>query len=137
MSASAIDSMAGSKPEEMPDTGTHGADAGTEPPQGQPGAAGPSNSASAPSDLLAGAIAHAGKGTVPAESIFSTGNRIESVDLEGPAIFARHADMIRSANKEVLIQTFVWVPESAAAHTILDALSDLAASHSADVRYPN
>ncbi|AKJ27395.1 cardiolipin synthase [Caldimonas brevitalea] len=79
-----------------------------------------------PHALLAGALQHARGGTVRAEAILSTGNRVHSVDVEGPAIFARQAELIRSAQQEVLIQTFVWDPNSKAAETLLEALDNLA-----------
>ncbi len=58
------------------------------------------------------------------ERIVSEGNILESVDIGGDAIFAKQAELVRTAKKEVIIQTFAWDPGSPGAKVILDALLD-------------
>jgi phosphatidylserine/phosphatidylglycerophosphate/cardiolipin synthase-like enzyme len=76
--------------------------------------------------VLKASIASAGGGTVRPEAMVSEGNALESVDIGGDAIFARQAELVRSAKEEVCIQTFAWDPNSAGAKMILDALLDVA-----------
>ncbi|HET9645675.1 MAG TPA: phosphatidylserine/phosphatidylglycerophosphate/cardiolipin synthase family protein [Burkholderiaceae bacterium] len=79
--------------------------------------------------VLVASLGHASGGSVPPELMVSEGNRIESVDIGGDAIFSRHADLVRTARKEVFIQTFAWEPTAPGAQTILDALVEAAENH--------
>lgn len=76
--------------------------------------------------VLKASLASAGGGTVRPEAMVSEGNVLESVDIGGDAIFARQAELVRSAKEEVCIQTFAWDPNSPGAKMILDALLDTA-----------
>ncbi|QDI02767.1 phosphatidylserine/phosphatidylglycerophosphate/cardiolipin synthase family protein [Xanthomonas cerealis pv. cerealis] len=82
--------------------------------------------------VLKASLAHASCGTVRPELMVSEGNILESVDICGDAIFAKQAEMVRAAKKEVVIRTFAWDPSSPGAKMILDALLD--AAHSAKER---
>lgn len=78
--------------------------------------------------VIKASLAHAAAGTVRPERIVSEGNILESVDIGGDTVFAKQAQLVRTAKKEVIIQTFAWDPGSPGAEMILDAL--LEALHS-------
>lgn len=66
------------------------------------------------------------RGSVRPELAVTQGNRLISVDVGGNAIFSRQAELVKTAKKEVLIQTFAWDPNSTGAQMILDSLAGLA-----------
>lgn len=66
------------------------------------------------------------RGSVRPALAVTQGNRLISADVGGDAVFARQAELVKAAKKEVLIQTFAWDPHSAGARMILDALAMLA-----------
>ncbi|HEX7153172.1 MAG TPA: phospholipase D-like domain-containing protein [Thermoanaerobaculia bacterium] len=59
---------------------------------------------------------------VPLNRLLSTCNKLESVRIDGPAIFTGARDIISMANHEVDIAMFVWESDSQAARLIGDGL---------------
>lgn len=57
--------------------------------------------------VLKASIACAG-GAVRPGAMVSEGNKVDSVDIGGDAIFTRQAELVRSAKKDVCIQTVAW-----------------------------
>jgi phosphatidylserine/phosphatidylglycerophosphate/cardiolipin synthase-like enzyme len=74
-----------------------------------------------------------GHGTVPGALVMSSANRLDpQIQIEGPAIFKKHAEAIRGARAEVLFETFVWESGSEPAKAILQGLKDLEATRRAE-----
>ncbi|MBX3471069.1 MAG: phosphatidylserine/phosphatidylglycerophosphate/cardiolipin synthase family protein [Planctomycetes bacterium] len=79
-------------------------------------------------EIVAAVRAVADRGTVPAGLVLTTGNAADPRALvTGPEIFAEYARAIAAAEREVLLQTFVWETESQASARVLAALTALSA----------
>ncbi len=75
--------------------------------------------------MLKAATKSAHNGTVNSDKILTKGNTMESIDLGGDNIFSSQADMIRRAKEEILLQTFMWEPNSIGADKLLKGLHKL------------
>ncbi|MCO5168343.1 MAG: phosphatidylserine/phosphatidylglycerophosphate/cardiolipin synthase family protein [Planctomycetes bacterium] len=89
------------------------------------------------SDLMTEIVAAvrpvAARGTVPAGLVLTTGNAADPRALvTGPEIFGEYARAIAAAEREVLLQTFVWETESQASARVLAAIAALAARPAAE-----
>lgn len=79
-------------------------------------------------EIVAAVRAVADRGTVPGDLVLTTGNAADPRALvTGPEIFAEYARAIAAAEREVLLQTFVWETESQASARVLAALASLSA----------
>ncbi|MCA8922592.1 MAG: phosphatidylserine/phosphatidylglycerophosphate/cardiolipin synthase family protein [Planctomycetes bacterium] len=73
----------------------------------------------------------AGRGTVPARSVFSRGRPEPDALVRGPAVFGRMAELIAGAEREVLFLTYTWEAECGPSLRIAAALRELAARRKA------
>ncbi|MEZ6189175.1 MAG: phosphatidylserine/phosphatidylglycerophosphate/cardiolipin synthase family protein [Planctomycetota bacterium] len=77
-------------------------------------------------DVFAQAVDAAERGVVPADRMVSDGNRVDPHLLEsGPEIFGAAGELIASAEREVLIQTYYWKTPCQAGDAIFAGLKAL------------